>query len=177
MCQRHDNPSRRRPPPFRATRRYLAAAAAIWLLACVTACGSLSQAPAQRRAESPQASEVVLFALGLIDTGYRYGGKNPDAGVDCSGMVSHIFAAAAGLALTGSAADIARAGRAVERAELRGGDLVFFNTLDRPHSHVGIYIGDGRFVHAPSRAGKVRIDRLDARYFAERYDGGRSYFD
>jgi cell wall-associated NlpC family hydrolase len=119
----------------------------------------------------------VLFALGLIDTGYRYGGKNPEAGLDCSGMVSHVFAEAAGRRLPGSAADIARAGRRVEAGTLRGGDLVFFNTLGRPYSHVGIYIGDQRFVHAPSTAGKVRIDRLDARYYAERFDGARSYFD
>lgn len=118
-----------------------------------------------------------MFALGLIDTGYRYGGKNPEAGLDCSGMVSHVFAAATGLRLDGNAASMARAGRPVNKPGLRGGDLVFFNTRGRPNSHVGIYIGDQRFIHAPSTSGKVRIDRLDAPYFAQRFDGARSFFD
>jgi cell wall-associated NlpC family hydrolase len=93
-------------------------------------------------------------------------------------MVSYIFDRAAGLRVSGSAADIARRGRPVERHELVPGDLVFFNTQNRPHSHVGLYIGDDRFVHAPSAAsGRVRIDRLSSGYFASRFDAGRSYFD
>lgn len=158
--------------PAKAARPLPAFAGVALLLA---ACSSLG--PPNRGAETPAAQEVVLYALSLIDTGYRFGGKNPDAGLDCSGMVSHIFRQAAGLTLTGSAADIARAGRAVEPAELRGGDLVFFNTLDRPYSHVGIYIGEQRFIHAPSGQGRVRIDRLDAAYYASRFVAARSYFD
>lgn len=119
-----------------------------------------------------------MFALSLIDTGYRFGGKNPEAGLDCSGMVAYIFERAAGLRVAGSAADIARLGRPVDRRTLAPGDLVFFNTLNRPLSHVGIYIGDGRFVHAPSSAsGRVRIDRLGSNYFASRFESARSYFD
>ena len=158
-------------------KRVLAAALALILAACA----GLPPEPPPTAPSVPVAAdpgrEVVMFALGLIDTGYRYGGKNPQAGLDCSGMVSHVFAEAAGLRLTGSAAEIARAGRPVERPGLRGGDLVFFDTLGRPYSHVGIYIGDNRFVHAPSTAGRVRIDRLDAPYYAQRYDGARTYFD
>ena len=121
--------------------------------------------------------EVVLYALSLMDTGYRFGGKNPQAGLDCSGMVSYVFGQAASLKLSGSAAEIAGHGRPVDRNDLRPGDLVFFNTRKQAFSHVGIYIGDSRFVHAPSSNGKVRIDRLDSQYFAQRYEAARSFFD
>jgi cell wall-associated NlpC family hydrolase len=118
-----------------------------------------------------------MFALGLVDTGYRFGGKNPEAGLDCSGMVSYVYANAADQPLAGSAADIARRGRAVERTALRPGDLLFFNTRNRPYSHVGIYIGDDRFVHAPNSNGKVRTDSLTQSWFATRFEEARTYFD
>lgn len=120
---------------------------------------------------------MALYALGLIDTGYRFGGKNPDAGLDCSGMVSYIYQQAAGIRVLGSAADIARASRPVSRDALRPGDLVFFNTRNQSFSHVGIYLGDTRFVHAPSTNGKVRIDRLNDRYYAQRYETARTLLD
>lgn len=121
--------------------------------------------------------EIVLFALGLMDTGYRFGGKNPDAGLDCSGMVSYVFENAIGLRLQGSAADMAKRGRPVNGAGLRPGDLVFFNTRQKPRSHVGIYVGDGRFIHAPSSTGKVRKDSLHTGWFAARFEEARTYFD
>lgn len=124
-----------------------------------------------------QGGDVVLYALSLIDTGYRFGGKNPDAGLDCSGMVAYVYDQAAGLKISGSAADIARGGRAVEKSDLRPGDLVFFNTRNAAFSHVGIYIGDDRFVHAPATHGRVRIDRLGDRYYAQRFEAARTYFD
>ncbi len=139
-----------------------------------TSTGTISQAPL---AVSEQGNEVALYALGLIDTGYRFGGKNPEAGLDCSGMVSYIYGQAAGLKVLGSAADIARNGRPVERSLLRPGDLVFFNTLKRSFSHVGIYLGDERFIHAPSSNGRVRIDRLNDRYYAQRFEAARTFFD
>lgn len=142
----------------------------------LSACGTM-RAGRERPAASERGNEVALYALGLIDTGYRFGGKNPEAGLDCSGMVSHVFRQAAGYSVNGSAADIARQGQEINRQRLRPGDLIFFNTLNRPLSHVGIYIGDERFVHAPSTNGKVRIDRLDNRYYAQRYEMARSYFD
>ena len=126
---------------------------------------------------TPQGKEVVMYALSLIGTDYRFGGKNPEAGLDCSGMVSYIYNQATPVKVSGSAADIARKGRSVARQSLRPGDLVFFNTLNRPRSHVGIYIGDRRFVHAPSRNGQVRIERLDSSYFASRFEEARTYFD
>ena len=124
-----------------------------------------------------KANEVVLFSLGLLNIGYRFGGKNPEAGLDCSGMVSYVFKESANLSLQGSAADIAKRGRAVDIAYIQPGDLVFFNTLNRPHSHVGIYIGEGRFIHAPSSKGKVRIDSLASGWFAQRFEEARNYFD
>lgn len=154
------------------------------LLACfLAACGSVPTAPESVPTASvrPHASvlgqEITLYALGLIDTGYRFGGKNPEAGLDCSGMVTYIFDRAAGLKLGGSAADIARRGRPVDRDDLRPGDLVFFNTRNAPFTHVGIYIGDDRFIHAPSTNGRVRIDQMNARYFAQRFNAARTYFD
>ena len=150
----------------------------------LAACGSPAPRPVastetiQRPSPiSEKGNDVALYALGLIDTGYRFGGKNPEAGLDCSGMVSHIYRTALGLQISGSAADLARQSRAIEREALRPGDLVFFNTRNRSYSHVGIYIGDSRFVHAPSANGKVRIDRLGDRYYAQRFEAARTFFD
>lgn len=161
--------------------RLLLAFAASLVLA---ACGGLPVAPGSAPPGgeagpdvSDRAREVVLFALSLIDTGYRFGGKNPEAGLDCSGMVSYVFSNAVGVRLTGSASEMAREGRPVSTADLRPGDLVFFNTLHRSHSHVGIYIGDGRFVHAPSSGGKVRTDDLTQGWFASRFEEARSYLN
>ena len=158
------------------------------LIACIVslllaACASkpppsVSAPPrAERPASSAKGNDVVIFALSLIDTGYRFGGKNPEAGLDCSGMVSYIYGRAAGIKVSGSAADIARRGRPIERGGLRPGDLVFFNTRNAPFSHVGIYIGERRFVHAPSGSGRIRIDQLDARYYAQRFETARTFFD
>ena len=131
----------------------------------------------QPSAVSEKGNEVALYALGLIDTGYRFGGKNPEAGLDCSGMVSFIYGRAAGVKVKGNAADIARNSRPIEPEFLRPGDLVFFNTRNRPFSHVGIYLGDARFVHAPSSNGRVRIDRMNDRYYAQRFEAARTFFD
>ncbi len=125
----------------------------------------------------PRATDVVLFALGLIETGYRFGGKNPEAGLDCSGMVSYVYEKAGDMQLKGSAADLARKGKPVPAEKLQPGDLVFFNTRNKPRSHVGIYTGDDRFVHAPNSRGKVRTESLKKGWFAARFEEGRSYFD
>jgi cell wall-associated NlpC family hydrolase len=153
----------------------------------LSACGALSTTPepassksamaARQPSAAGRAEDVVIFALGLLQTNYRFGGKNPEAGFDCSGMVSYVFDKAAGLRLTGSAADMAKKGRSTE--DLKPGDLVFFNTLNRPRSHVGIYIGDGRFVHAPSNRGdaRVRTDSISSGWYASRFEEARTYFD
>ncbi len=121
-----------------------------------------------------QTQEMVIFALGLLDTGYRFGGRNPEAGLDCSGMVSYIVEQISGRQLPHNAAKIAEQTRPIPITALRAGDLVFFNTSARQHSHMGIYMGDGKFVHAPSSRGKVRIERLDNPYFKPRIDGART---
>lgn len=152
---------------------------ALWLSLCLSGCVGLreSASDSPALAPTPQGQEIVLYAISLIDTGYRFGGKNPEAGLDCSGMVSYIYLKATGLRLDGSAADMAKRGRLVDRNRLRPGDLVFFNTEHRLHSHVGIYIGDGRFIHAPSSGGRVRADPLSTGWFAPRFEEARTYFD
>jgi len=129
-----------------------------------------------RLEDTQQANEIVLFSLGLLDTGYRFGGKNPEAGLDCSGMVSYVVENATGLRLPHNAAQIAARTRPISQQELRPADLVFFNTLGRSFSHMGIYLGDGKFVHAPSSGGKVRVDKLEMPYYAKRFEGARSLF-
>ncbi|MCP5267487.1 MAG: C40 family peptidase [Zoogloeaceae bacterium] len=159
-------------------RSFLALLLALALAACTSVPRAPTPVPQAERASTERGREVVFYALSLLDTGYRFGGKNPEAGLDCSGMVSYIFRQAANLNVSGSAADIAQHGRPVDAATLTPGDLVFFNTQNRPFSHVGIYIGDGRFVHAPSSSsGRVRIDKLSNSYFSPRFESARSYFD
>jgi cell wall-associated NlpC family hydrolase len=170
----------------RAVALVAAISAAAFLAGCsTTAPVATTAAPAPTRAVAPsgdyfalegehQTQEMVLFALGLLDTGYRFGGRNPNAGLDCSGMVAYIVENISTRQLPHNAAQIADRTRPIDVSELRPGDLVFFNTMKRRHSHMGIYIGDGRFVHAPNSRGRVRVERLDNRYFAKRIDGART---
>ncbi len=121
--------------------------------------------------------EVVMHALGLIDVGYTFGGSNPEAGLDCSGLVRFVYQQALGLALPHNAAQMATLARFVNKGELQPGDLVFFNTLGRPRSHVGIYIGNDQFIHAPNSRGKVRIESLSHPYYLSRFEGGGSFLN
>lgn len=117
-----------------------------------------------------------MVSLSLVDTGYRFGGRNPEAGLDCSGMVSYVVEQVSGRRLPHNAAEIAARTRPVGRDELRPGDLVFFNTLNRPYSHMGIYLGEDKFIHAPSSRGQVRVASLASAYFTQRYEGARTMF-
>lgn len=121
---------------------------------------------------SERARQIVREALRQRGVPYRHGGESPDAGFDCSGLVRYAFARA-GIALPRDTRALAEAGTPVARGALEPGDLVFFNTLDRPFSHVGIYVGEGLFVHAPTARGAVEIARLNARYWSRRFDGAR----
>ena len=112
-------------------------------------------------------------ALLAVGTPYVRGGSSPDAGFDCSGLVTHVFRQAWGVDLPRSTRQQRWAGRPVRLAELRAGDLVFYNTRGRPYSHVGIYLGDGRFVHAPKPGAKVRIESTATRYWRTRFNGAR----
>lgn len=157
--------------------RLLLAMAVLALAACGTAPVQQNSVPVARVDGGPE--QVVIFALSLLETKYRFGGRNPEAGFDCSGMVSYVYRKAANIQLSGSAADMAKRGRLVSENAMRPGDLVFFNTLRRPRSHVGIYLGDGQFIHAPSSKGeaRVRTDSLRKGYFASRFEEARTYFE
>ncbi len=126
------------------------------------------QAPA--RAERSEALLQALLALGLD---YRYGGNSPATGFDCSGLVAHVYQQAWGIRLPRNTKAQSEAGVAVSLAELQPGDLVFYDTLKRPYSHVGIYLGDGKFVHAPKSGAQVRVESVKSAYWVQRYNGAR----
>jgi len=118
------------------------------------------------------AREAAFLALSLVDTPYRYGGNTPQGGFDCSGLIVYVFRNAAGVALPRTVAKLAGVGEPVRLTAVRSGDLVLFDTRGR-FSHAGIYVGGGRFVHAPSTGGTVRLDGVQARYWRPRYSGAR----
>lgn len=120
-----------------------------------------------------RARELVIHALALMGVRYRYGGDTPDSGFDCSGLVRHVVRQAAGILLPRNSTEMSRLGQQIAQDELQPGDLVFFNTLRRPYSHVGIYLGGQRFIHAPSRGGAVEVVDMSERYWVSRYNGGR----
>src|SRR5450755_371655 len=131
--------------------------------------------PSLMRTVRDKASEMTLTALNFVGVPYRRGGTTAESGFDCSGFTRHVFEMSLGLVLPRRADDQARApGLApVQREDLQPGDLVFFNTMRRTFSHVGIYIGDDRFIHAPSHGKDVRTDSLTLTYWAKRFTGGR----
>ncbi|MCB5362537.1 C40 family peptidase [Pusillimonas sp. CC-YST705] len=112
-------------------------------------------------------------ALDHLGVKYKYGGDEPNTGFDCSGLITYAAEHSLGLKLPRRSRDIARLGKAVERAELKKGDLVFFNTLGSRFSHVGIYLGDQQFVHAPRSGAVVRIENMNTNYWQKRYNGAR----
>jgi len=116
---------------------------------------------------------MVSEALNHLGIRYRFGGSSPDTGFDCSGLVAYSAERGLGLKLPRNAAEIARQGVAVAKNELKAGDLVFFNTMGRRYSHVGIYLGDDRFVHSPSAGGVVRVENMTMAYWSKRYNGAR----
>lgn len=118
-------------------------------------------------------AEVVMHALGFLGVPYRMGGDDPARGFDCSGLVRHVFGLALGLDLPRRSESMSERGRSVATETLEPGDLLFFNTLGTPFSHVALYIGEGRFVHAPARGGQVRIESMQLPYWRARYNGAR----
>lgn len=121
------------------------------------------------------AAELVIAAMNFLDRPYRSGGHSVDTGFDCSGFTRHLFGQTLGIALPRRVDDQAhdRALSQVPREALRAGDLVFFNTLRRTFSHVGIYVGDGRFIHAPRSGAQIRVESLSSAYWAHRFTGAR----
>jgi cell wall-associated NlpC family hydrolase len=122
-------------------------------------------------------SDVVLAAMSLLDVRYKWGGRGPATGFDCSGLVRHVFAEGAGRKIKGNAAQLAAQSTPVASGDLQPGDLVFFNTLGPDFSHVGIYIGSDKFIHASNERTGVRVDHLSNSYYAKRFEGGRSLLD
>lgn len=122
---------------------------------------------------SNRASELAMNAMGMIGIRYKYGGNSPENGLDCSGLVRYVFKESWGANLPRTAVEISRVGKHVESNDLQPGDLVFYNTLRRGFSHVGIYLGDNKFIHSPSRGGEVRVESMDLSYWKKRFNGAR----
>lgn len=123
------------------------------------------------------AEQLVDQALEYLGVRYRFGGTSPETGLDCSGLILNVFRNAIGFDLPRTAAEMSRMGDKIGRQELKPGDLVFFNTMRRAFSHVGIYLGEGKFVHAPSSGGKVRIEAISSSYWSKRFNGARRLVD
>ncbi|WP_404991153.1 C40 family peptidase [Cupriavidus pauculus] len=154
-------------------------AAALLLAACA------GGPPARHAASSPRApgkpmvdpsaglEEISIQAMSLVGTPYRYGGNTPDSGFDCSGLVRYVVQRAANVNLPRTTEQMGQRGTSLERSDVASGDLVFFNTTGRSNSHVGIYVGQNRFVHAPATGGTVRLEDMGKSYWASRYNGAR----
>ncbi len=127
-------------------------------------------------AAPPQAQhgpEMVFQALASAGVPYRRGGDSPENGFDCSGLVAHVYKEAFGIQLPHNALAQSRMGRHVTLSQLEAGDLVFYNTERRPYSHVGIFLGDNRFIHAPRPGAAVRVENMSGAYWVRRFDGAR----
>ena len=120
-----------------------------------------------------KAGDVVVGALNMIGVRYRWGGESPDSGLDCSGFVRYVFQDTLGMALPRRAEEMSRVGEKVRVSDLKPGDLVFFNTMRRTFSHVGIYIGGNKFVHSPSTGSTIRVDDMEDGYWEKRFTGAR----
>jgi len=133
-------------------------------------------APVAAAPGAPAASgveELLFRALSLVGVRYRPGGSSPETGFDCSGYVAYLYREVLAINLPRTSDGIGRQGIPVARNALQPGDLVFFNTMHRPFTHVGIYLADERFVHAPASGGSVRTEDLNLHYWVQRWDGAR----
>jgi hypothetical protein len=165
-----------------ALARATAAAAALGLALLAPSPPVVAQPlrPAASAAQLPPSdagAEVVLRALSLLGVNYRFGGNTPDSGLDCSGLVRFVFHETLGMPLPRRSEDISRVGNVISTRELQPGDLVFFNTLRRAFSHVGIYIGNNQFVHAPATGKSIRVESLASDYWVRRFNGARRILD
>lgn len=126
-----------------------------------------------RQSVGSAASGLVANAMNFLGVPYKWGGTSAETGFDCSGFVRAIYEQSVGLVLPRRAAEQAEATRSIAQDELRPGDLVFFNTMQRAFSHVGIYVGDGKFIHSPRAGSHVRVEDMKLDYWAKRYNGAR----
>ena len=133
----------------------------------------LTQVGQVRQTVSNKASELVGNAMGFLGTAYRRGGSSVETGFDCSGFVRAVYEQSIGLILPRRAEQQAAATENVDKKDLQPGDLVFFNTMRRAFSHVGIYVGDGKFIHSPKPGAQVRVESMSLSYWRGRFDGAR----
>ena len=169
-----------------------------WLLVLALVCGSVQAAPTADEALSQDrltqilkerglganlqtvghtvatnTSSLINTAMGMIGIPYRFGGTSADTGFDCSGFVRAIYQDTVGHLLPRRADEQAKATQKIDKKELKPGDLVFFNTMRRAFSHVGIYVGNGQFIHSPSKGKTVRVEDMNTSYWAKRFNGAR----
>jgi cell wall-associated NlpC family hydrolase len=119
------------------------------------------------------AQDVILQGLKLVGVRYRFGGNDEASGLDCSGFVRLVFKDSLGAQLPRTAAEMSQLGQRIDTSQLKPGDLVFFNTMRRTFSHVGIYLGDNHFLHAPRTGAEVRVESMEDSYWVKRYNGAR----
>jgi cell wall-associated NlpC family hydrolase len=122
-------------------------------------------------------SELAMQAMGMLGIHYKRGGNTPESGLDCSGLVDYVYKEAWGTTLPRTSIELSKVGKSIKMQDLQAGDLVFFNTLRRGFSHVGIYLGEHKFIHAPSPGGQVRIESMDVKYWKKRFNGARRISD
>ena len=169
-----------------------------WLLVLALVCGSVQAAPTDTEAPTDERTAEVLperglgaslhnvresvthntsgiinAAMGMIGIRYRFGGSSAETGFDCSGFVRAIYQDTVGHLLPRKAAEQAQVTKKIDKKELKPGDLVFFNTMRRTFSHVGIYVGNGEFIHSPRKGKSVRVENMNSSYWAKRFNGAR----
>jgi cell wall-associated NlpC family hydrolase len=131
----------------------------------------------EKSADYTPAQDLLLSAMSLIGVKYTWGGNTPESGLDCSGFIRYVFQNSMNMTLPRTAFEMAQTGRTVDKTELKPGDLVFFNTLGRTFSHVGIYLGDNRFIHSPRAGRSVEVANMSQSYWTTRFTGGRRIAD
>ena len=122
-----------------------------------------------REISSREADDLIMNAMSLIGVGYRWGGTSPSTGMDCSGFMQYIFRKSMNINLPRTSSEMAQIGTQISRSALQVGDMVFFNTAGRRISHVGMYIGDNRFIHAPRKGKSIEITSLENKYWNSKY--------
>ena len=135
--------------------------------------GLLTKIDHVRQNVTHKASELVVNAMGFLGVPYKWGGNDAEAGFDCSGFVVSVYQQSIGLLLPRRAEQQAATTQKIDQTELQPGDLVFFNTMRRAFSHVGIYVGNGKFIHAPRAGAEVRVESMGGSYWQRRFDGAR----
>ncbi|MFS2167175.1 C40 family peptidase [Variovorax sp. Varisp62] len=135
--------------------------------------GIIGQLKQVRQTVTERTSDLVVTAIGFLGVPYRRGGNTAESGFDCSGFVRAMYNQTVGHMLPRRAEEQAAATEKIDRSQLKPGDLVFFNTMRRAFSHVGIYVGEGKFIHSPRSGAQVRVEDMNGSYWQHRFDGAR----